>query len=50
MERNKAGLTIRFLFAYYSLGFPGPKVGRHEFTPRSKQRGNPVVPETLGAA
>ena len=45
-------LTFRFLFAYHDHdpGFPGPTVGRHEFAPRSKQRGNTVVTETLGAA
>src|SRR5579859_7361504 len=43
-------LTVRFLFAYHDLGFPGPTVGRHEFTPRSKQRGNTVVPEALDAS
>src|SRR5258708_39909392 len=46
---NLPFLTVRFLFAYYDLGYPGPTVGRHEFAPRSKQRGNTVVPETLGA-
>src|SRR5947209_4334606 len=42
-------LTVRFLFAYHELGYPGPTVGRHEFAPRSK-RGNTAVPETLGTA
>src|SRR6266576_1837242 len=43
-------LTIRFLFAYYDLGFPGPTVGRHEYAPRSKERGKTVVREPLGAS
>jgi hypothetical protein len=43
-------LTVRFLFAYHDLGYPEPTVGRHEFTPRSKQRGDTAVSETPGAA
>ena len=47
---NSPFLTFRLLFAYHDLGFPGPTVGRHEFTPRNKQRGKTVVRETLGAS
>ena len=42
-------LTIRFLFAYHNLGFPGPSVGRHEFTHRVEQRRKIAVSQSLAA-
>src|ERR1700674_3276897 len=43
-------LTFRFLFAYHDPGFPGPTVGHHEFTRRTKQRGWTVVSEAVGSS
>src|SRR5260370_37427204 len=43
-------LTFRFLFAYHDRGFPGPTVGHHEFTRRTKQRGWTVVSEAVGSS